>query len=84
MSTTRTPRRIPPAALEPPFHAGDVTYQLKWIQCGKRSCAKWHGPYWYAFWRDRSAGGGSGRTRAKYIGRSLPADLDDLRRRQVR
>ena len=42
-----------------------VTYQLERVQCGKRKCRKWHGPYWYAYW---TAGG---RTRSLYIGKKL-------------
>ena len=42
-----------------------VTYQLELVQCGKRKCRKWHGPYWYAYW---TAGG---RTRSLYIGKKL-------------
>src|SRR4026207_1284026 len=75
-ASSRTP---PPPSPEPPIHVSDVTHQPKWIQCGKRSCAKWHGPYWYAFYRDHSTGSRSGRTRAKYIGRTLPPELDRLR-----
>lgn len=42
-----------------------VTYQLEYIQCGKKRCRKWHGPYWYAYW---TAGG---RSRSLYIGKEL-------------
>lgn len=62
--------RTPPAAIEPPRHLAGVTYQLKWIQCGKRRCRKWHGPYWYAFARSGK------RVKATYIGRTLPPEID--------
>ncbi len=42
-----------------------VTYQLEYIQCGKKRCRKWHWPYWYAYW---TAGG---RSRSLYIGKTL-------------
>lgn len=47
-----------------------VTYQLERVQCGKPRCARWHGPYWYAYW---SAGG---RTRSLYIGKKLRPAAD--------
>ena len=47
--------------------------------CGKERCKKCakgegHGPYWYAYWWE------GGKTRKKYIGKTLPASLtqDDL------
>lgn len=48
------------------------TYRQQWVRCGKgcRSCP--HGPYWYAYWRER------GRTRSQYIGRELAADVARL------
>lgn len=50
-----------------------ITYQLERIDCGR--CPKWHGPYWYAYWKR------DGKLRKLYIGRkfrSLVAkDLDD-------
>ncbi len=62
-------RAPPPAAVEAPLHLAGLTYQLKWILCGKASCGRWHGPYWYAFWNDH------GRTRCKYVGRKLPDEI---------
>lgn len=48
------------------MHAGGVTYQLKFILCSKPACSKWHGPYWYAYWkRGRS-------TSSRYVGKALP------------
>lgn len=40
-----------------------VTYQLEHVLCGK--CPKWHGPYWYAYWRI------GGKLRKLYIGRNF-------------
>jgi hypothetical protein len=42
-----------------------ITYERKAVLCGKKGCAKLHGPYWYAFW---SAGG---RVRSVYIGKTF-------------
>jgi hypothetical protein len=42
-----------------------VTYQLEKIKCGKGKCRKWHGPYWYAYWRFGT------RKRTLYIGKRL-------------
>jgi Family of unknown function (DUF6788) len=50
-----------------------LTYQRKYIKCGKASCRKQpdrHGPYWYAFWFK------DGKTHCRYIGKNLPVDLD--------
>lgn len=40
-----------------------VTYQLERVLCGKARCKLWHGPYWYAYWKQ------GGRTFSKYIGK---------------
>jgi len=41
-----------------------VSYQSKYIRCGKKGCFKCpHGPYIYAFWR------AGGNVRSKYLGR---------------
>ena len=42
-----------------------ITYERKAVLCGKKGCAKLHGPYWYAFW---STGG---RVRSVYIGKKF-------------
>jgi len=42
-----------------------ITYERKAVLCGKKGCAKLHGPYWYAFW---TAGG---RVRSVYIGKTF-------------
>jgi len=61
-------------------HLAHVTYQLRFVRCGKARCDRWHGPYWYAFYRDSSPIGTAGarkagKTRCTYIGRTLPAEL---------
>ncbi len=47
------------------FDGASVTYQLEQVQCGKRKCVRWHGPYWYAYWSS------FGKTRSLYIGKKL-------------
>ena len=73
-SSASSPRSSPatsagwPAA-DDSFELAGVSYQLRPIRCGKATCLKWHGPYWYAFWWS------DGRTRCKYIGKKLPAEV---------
>jgi hypothetical protein len=45
--------------------SGSVTYRLERVSCGKNCKGCPHGPYWYGYWRE------GGRTRSKYIGKSL-------------
>lgn len=41
-----------------------VSYQAKYIKCGKEGCSKCpHGPYIYAFWRE------GGKIKSRYLGR---------------
>lgn len=52
---------------EPAERQGKVTYRLEGVRCGKAGCTRCpHGPYWYAYWRER------GRLRSRYIGKTLP------------
>lgn len=49
-------------------------YKQEVVFCGKERCKKCakgegHGPYWYAYWWE------GGKTRKKYIGKTLPASL---------
>ncbi len=47
---------------------GSITFRYETVRCGKDNCSRCpHGPYWYAYWKE------GGRTRSRYIGRSLPA-----------
>lgn len=42
-----------------------VSYQVKYIRCGKEGCSKCpHGPYIYAFWRSEG-----GRVKTEYLGK---------------
>ena len=52
-------------------HLGKIVLQRRRILCGKPRCAKFHGPYWYAFWK------AGGRTRCRYIGKHLPKNIED-------
>ena len=46
---------------------GRVTFRQEMVRCGKKGCTRCpHGPYWYAYWRER------GRTRSRYVGKQLP------------
>jgi hypothetical protein len=59
----RTPRLEASRTLECDGRA--ITFELRWIQCGKARCRKWHGPYWYAEQRKGD------RVRWVYVGREL-------------
>jgi len=56
-----------------PVHVEGITYQQRFITCGKERCRKGcrrgvpsHGPYWYAFaWI-------KGKARSYYVGKVLP------------
>jgi hypothetical protein len=49
--------------------AGNKTYRLVLVRCGKETCkcssGLGHGPYWYAYWSEK------GRTRCEYVGKKL-------------
>lgn len=52
-----------------------VTYQRQRRKCGKKPCktceqGQGHGPYWYAYWRQK----GNGRVTSAYIGKKLPPE----------
>ena len=62
-----------------------VRYQRELVKCGKAKCQRWHGPYWYAYWR------AGARVRKKYIGKNfrelvvhqdVNALLDELERKR--
>jgi hypothetical protein len=55
----REPASIDALASKLPSNA---TFRSQLVQCGKKNCRKWHGPYWYAFWWSK------GRTRSAYVG----------------
>jgi len=58
-------------------------YKQEMSFCGKERCKKCakgegHGPYWYAYWWE------GGKTRKKYIGKSLPPGLtEDLHKTDI-
>jgi hypothetical protein len=53
---------------------GRVTFRQEMVRCGKDGCTRCpHGPYWYAYWRE------GGRTRSRYVGKTLPGEADDER-----
>ncbi len=55
-----------PARME--AQVGSITFRFETVRCGKENCSRCpHGPYWYAYWKE------NGRTRSRYIGRTLPA-----------
>jgi hypothetical protein len=61
---------------------GSITFRYETVRCGKQNCSRCpHGPYWYAYWKE------GGRTRSRYIGRSLPApalqSYEDKRRARL-
>ncbi len=46
---------------------GSLTFRYETVRCGKQNCTRCpHGPYWYVYWKE------GGRTRSRYVGRSLP------------
>jgi len=58
------------------MHVEGITYQLKFIACGKLGCRKGcaagrpsHGPYWYAIQHNPK----TGKTRAIYVGKHEPS-----------
>jgi hypothetical protein len=55
-----------PARME--AQIGSITFRFETVRCGKENCSRCpHGPYWYAYWKE------NGRTRSRYIGRTLPS-----------
>jgi hypothetical protein len=62
----RSPDTNAPARIE--AQMGSITFRFETVRCGKQNCSRCpHGPYWYAYWKE------NGRTRSRYIGRTLPA-----------
>lgn len=48
-----------------------VTYRLESVRCGKPNCASCpHGPYWYAYFREKN------KLKSRYIGRELPSGVN--------
>jgi hypothetical protein len=73
-SKSGTPASSPAdASAGVPKHA---TLRCEHVLCGR--CPKKHGPYWYAYWRDRD-----GRVRKRYVGKKLPPELRVRLRRDI-
>jgi hypothetical protein len=52
---------------------GSLTFRYETVRCGKPNCTRCpHGPYWYVYWKD------GGRTRSRYVGRTLPQKARDV------
>lgn len=55
------------------FQIGGYTYELRNVFCGKKQCSKCpHGPYYYLKFKLRT-----GRQVQKYLGKTLPAGVND-------
>lgn len=59
-----------------------VTYQRELVTCGKSTCGKLHGPYWYAYWRSaQRALRGPSKVCKRYIGKDFrPLRPDEARK----
>lgn len=58
---------LPQRATSAEQQIGSITFRYETVRCGKPNCTRCpHGPYWYAYWKE------DGRTRSRYVGRSLP------------
>ena len=64
----------------PPVKPGTwVYFRQQRVLCGRKTCAicgdkgPGHGPYWYMYWR-----GETGRYHSGYIGKTLPASVEEL------
>ena len=67
-----------------PGHRYHETFEQQYTRCGKETChcmrgSQGHGPYWYAYWTDDR-----GRTRNRYVGKSLEGDAERQRRKAER
>ncbi len=52
---------------------GSLTFRYETVRCGKPNCTRCpHGPYWYVYWKE------GGRTRSRYVGRTLPQKARDV------
>lgn len=58
---------------------GSITFRYETVRCGKANCTRCpHGPYWYAYWKE------DGRTRSRYVGRTLPQRARDVHEKKQR
>ena len=55
---------------------GNATIRKEYVKCGKDSCEMSHGPYYYAYWKERISSDNPSVTvwklKKKYIGSHLP------------
>lgn len=55
---------------------GNATIRREYVKCGKDSCEMSHGPYYYAYWKERISSDNPSATvwklKKKYIGSYLP------------
>ncbi len=73
-NTTATKRAI---TAEQQF--GSLTFRYETVRCGKKNCTRCpHGPYWYVYWKE------GGRTRSRYVGRTLPQKARDVYEKKQR
>ena len=59
----------------------NATIRKEYVKCGKSGCELSHGPYYYAYWKEKSRTedndnevGLSGKLKKKYIGAYLPEE----------
>jgi hypothetical protein len=64
---------LPQRAITAEQQFGSLTLRYETVRCGKANCTRCpHGPYWYAYWKE------DGRTRSRYVGRTLPQRVRDV------
>lgn len=70
---------LPHRAVTAEQQIGSITFRYETVRCGKANCTRCpHGPYWYAYWKE------DGRTRSRYVGRSLPQKARDVHEKKLR
>jgi hypothetical protein len=56
----------------------NATIRKEYVKCGKNDCEMSHGPYYYAYWKEKvpnnDPGGVIWRLKKRYIGSFLPSD----------
>ncbi|MCL4490108.1 MAG: hypothetical protein M1570_18545 [Chloroflexi bacterium] len=70
---------LPHRAVTAEQQIGSLTLRYETVRCGKPNCTRCpHGPYWYAYWKE------NGRTRSRYVGRTLPRKARDVYEKKLR
>ena len=60
--------------------SNNATIRKEYVKCGKEFClGSKHGPYYYAFWRDKR----NGKVKKKYIGRNDPRERGRQKYREL-